>query len=302
MACPRPQPRGCRASTFVAPIAALALLAPLTLPASVSGQSAGEIMDRALERHDERMDGIENYTVVQRMEEGPGPAAAGVSMYFERTMVDGRPVYAMRHAGMADMMTEVPLPAGAMENAGSMIAKLRDAATVEGTETVDGRACWILHVEDASALDWDQGTGDGTFTARTMTMALDQDDHVLRRMSMEGDMEMDGRQQPVSMVSFLSDYREVEGMLHPFRTEVRISGMASGSMTAEEREEMLRNLAEAREQLAEMPEAQRAMAERMMGGQLERMEQMLADDELVMTMVVDELRVNQGPPEGSPSR
>jgi hypothetical protein len=99
------------------------------------------------------------------------------------------------------------------------------------------------------------------------------------------------------MVSTLGDYRDVDGLLHPFRTEMRMSGMASGSMSPEEREELMENLARAKEQLAQMPEAQRAMAERMMGGQLESMEQMLAEDEFVVTTVVEEIRVNTGPPE-----
>ena len=46
-----------------------------------------------------------------------------------------------------------------------------------------------------------------------------------------------------------------------------------------------------------MPEQQRQMAERMMSGQMERMETLLSQGTMDMTLQVTEVRVNEGPPE-----
>lgn len=280
-------------------LSAAPLLALLVLPAALSAQSAADILDRAVELYDQRMAGVENYTVVQRMEDGPAMGDISATTYFEKTMVDGRPVFRLQTAGL-DSIFAMQQQGGSMEDPGSVMAKLRDRAALRGEETVDGNACWVIHVDDASDLDWGAGTDEesANFTARSLTLVMDKDDYVVRRMEIQGDMDMEGRQTPVTMVSTLGDYRTVEGMLHPFRTEMRMSGMTAGSMSPEEREELLAQMAQAKEQLAQMPEAQRAMAERMMGGQLERMEEMLAQDEFVFTMVVEELRVNAGPPSG----
>jgi putative component of toxin-antitoxin plasmid stabilization module len=53
-----------------------------------------------------------------------------------------------------------------------------------------------------------------------------------------------------------------------------------------------------KKQLDDMPEAQRAMAERMMKGQMEQLEKMMegGDDAMTVQTTVRELRVNQGPP------
>jgi hypothetical protein len=73
-------------------------------------------------------------------------------------------------------------------------------------------------------------------------------------------------------------------------------------MSPEEREKTREQLAEARAKMAEVPEAQRAMVEKMMGGQLEKLEKMLADDALSFTFVVQEVKVNAGPPGGGAGR
>lgn len=274
---------------------AAAALALLSLPAALSAQSAADILDRAVELYEQRASGIDNYTIVQRTEDGPAlPGGAG-TLYFEKTMVDGRPVFLPRNTGQ-DSITAMQQQAGAMEDAGTILTKLRDQATLQGEEDIDGHATWLIHVDDASALDWRAGA-DGNFTARSLTLAVDQNDYVVRRMNIEGEVVMDGRTQPVSMTTNMGDYRDVEGMLHPFRTQMRMAGM-TGAMSPEEREELVRNLEQAKQQLAQMPEAQRAMAEGMMGGQLERMEEMLAEDAFVIALVVEEVRVNTGPPSG----
>ncbi len=46
-----------------------------------------------------------------------------------------------------------------------------------------------------------------------------------------------------------------------------------------------------------MPESQRKMMESMVGGQIEKLEEMVNSGNLDFTLAVKELRVNSGPPE-----
>jgi hypothetical protein len=109
---------------------------------------------------------------------------------------------------------------------------------------------------------------------------------------MEGEMESDGQKQPFSMTSLMTDYREVEGMLHPFLISVLVEGAIPG-MSEGEVEELRQQMADMEKQLAEMPESQRAMVEGMMKPQMERLEQMLGGGGMEVTIQTKEVRVNQ---------
>jgi len=65
-------------------------------------------------------------------------------------------------------------------------------------------------------------------------------------------------------------------------------------MSEEERAEAKKALAEMEAQMAEMPESQRKMMESMMGGQKQKLEQMIESGEMKMTVQVTRLSVNGG--------
>ena len=117
-------------------------------------------------------------------------------------------------------------------------------------------------------------------------------------MIMDGVMERDGEKAPVKLDAYFEDYREIDGMLHPFVMRMNMSGLEGVSgMSEEDIAEARKNLDEMKKQLAEMPESQRAMVEKMMASQMENMEKMLNQGSMEVTINVKELRVNQGPPE-----
>jgi predicted secreted Zn-dependent protease len=97
----------------------------------------------------------------------------------------------------------------------------------------------------------------------------------------EGRMRSQGRTTDVTTTVDLLDYREVSGMLHPFRSVVKIEGLGQ---TADP--ETRKQLEEMKKQLAEMPEAQRKMVEEMLKSQM--------GGGMNIELVVQELRVNQG--------
>jgi len=275
----------------------------VVVPSPGTAQSASEILDRALQRYEQRAEGIHDYTVVQSTEGDamgmgmPGAASQKVTtIYFEKTMVHGHPVF-VQHNATLDSLGQMQELAGVSRSTAETLRLMKEHASLQGTDVVEGHECWNLHVDDPEALAHFQEAGGGDARMRrALDMCLDKEEYVPRRLTLEGDTSVNGQTRPMTLTSTMSDYREVDGLLYPFKTEVRMSGVASSSMSPEEREKTRAQLAEAKASMAEMPEAQRAMVEKTMSGQIERLEKMLADDALTTTFVVQDVKVNAGPP------
>lgn len=262
-------------------------LVTLAIAAPLAGQSAEGILETALQRYEERMSGVDNYTVVQEV------MGTEVTNYFEKRMKDGRPVFVETDSWGAGEEQEI----GEFYN---MFMTVADRAETEGTETVDGERCHVIVVDDFSGVDLYPGSDAESedFQPRLARFYLDEDEYVIRQMYVEGEMERDGAMHPVEMEILFQDYREVEGMLHPFQTQMTMSGM-NDAMSPEEREEARRSLEQMKQEMAEMSESQRKMVESMMGDRLKQLEEMVNSGTIEITMQVKELKVNAGPPEGS---
>jgi hypothetical protein len=279
-------------SLFAAPLL-LVLAAP-----PVAAQTAAEILDTAVEHYERRMADVENYTVVQETN------GTTLVTYYEKEVLDGRPVFVPRTAGTP---TAGPVDlgwAGAGGEKGETAdgyARLRgmaDEFEVTGSGKVEGHDTWVLEARDASGLDM----GGDAFTPHSVVFQVDRETYIVRQIQMEGDMDVNGTTRPVAMEIMMSDYRDVEGVLHPFRTTMSIEGL-NESMSAEDRaqmEEVRQQMAEMEKRLAEMPAAQRRMVEQQleqMGGMAGLQKQMDAMADGRIETVVTEIRVNQGPPE-----
>ncbi len=260
----------------------LPLAVVLALPSGATAQSAKEILMTSLEKYEQRMEGIENYTTVQET------MGFETELTFVRTKDDeGRTVFVPK--GREDASS------GGMSNFYRMYPKIAERAELEGTESVDGEQCHVLAISDFSGLDLDEQMemGDrGDFVPKTGLLYVDTDDHLIRKMELGGEITRDGQTSPMTAVTVLSDYREVEGMLHPFQLHITATGLAAG-MSEEEMEEARRGLAEMEKNLEGMDATQRAMVERMMGGQMEKLRKMLESGQFEITVVTKEVRVNE---------
>ena len=260
----------------------LPLAVVLALPSGATAQSAKEILMTSLEKYEQRMEGIENYTTVQET------MGFETELTFVRTKDDeGRTVFVPK--GREDASS------GGMSNFYRMYPKIAERAELEGTESVDGEQCHVLAISDFSGLDLDEQMemGDrGDFVPKTGLLYVDTDDHLIRKMELGGEITRDGQTSPMTAVTVLSDYREVEGMLHPFQLHITATGLAAG-MSEEEMEEARRGLAEMEKNLEGMDATQRAMVERMMGGQMEKLRTMLESGQFEITVVTKEVRVNE---------
>lgn len=184
-----------------------------------------------------------------------------------------------------------------------MIAELALRSRIVGEESVDGAACWVLEATDLEGLDVVGAGNADAMRVRTLRMWIDQELYVSRRFVMEAEMRTDGGMQPVEMEARMSDFREVEGLVEPFRKVVSIKGMmdamaAQDPARAREMEQALAKMEQMEEQLADMPPEQRRMVEAQMGPMLERMRGMREGglDGMEMVMETEEILVNRGPP------
>lgn len=187
----------------------------------------------------------------------------------------------------------------------AMLRRLSDRFEVAGTGEIEGRRTWTLEANDPSGID----VGADEFAPRSIRFHMDSEDYVIRRVEMEGDMDVEGQRRPVTVVVQLDDYRDVEGLLHPFRTTIAFDGMDAGISDEEaaemsaQMEEARRQMAEMEKQLAQLPPEQRQMIEQQMErmGGMPGMQQMESQMDALaagrMETVVQEVRVNQGPPE-----
>ena len=251
-------------------------------------------MDTAAERYEARFAKIDNYTVVQDMN------GTKVTTYFEKRMQDGHPVFDPRVIGMGNLPQ---MPGGDRYQrlrSGGSLAQFADRAKLTGTETVDGHKTWVLQVDDLSGLGLDESQD---FKPGSMTIYLGQDDYVPHQMKVSGRFTRNGESHPVDMTMHMQDYREVKGLLYPYRTTVSMEGMME-AMSTDERGDMSQQMEEMKKRLEQMTPEQRAMFEQQMKNMpgmramMEQLESASAGGAFEMSFQVDEVRVNEGPPSG----
>lgn len=272
-----------RRRTHVLCLSALILGLSAAGPAPAAGQSAAEVVDDALQRFEQRMEGVRDYTVVQEV------MGFESSTTYERRTVDGHTVFLPRETEGSEAATQTP------ESYQAMLTALGDRGTHDGTESVEGVDCHLLTLEDFSGdafQDLAPPEAEGEWTPERLRFWIDRDELLPRKMTMEGTVTTEQGSRPVTLTALLRDYREVDGVVHPFRTEVRTEGLTP-SMSPEERARMEASMEKLKKKMEQMSPEQREMMEQMMGGQLEKMEEMLATGALDLTVEVKEIRVNE---------
>lgn len=255
-----------------------AALAPLA--AGASGQNARDIMLEAFDRYQAQTEGVAAYTLVQE--------AMGMTSEtrFERREVDGVTVFVP--AGVSSVDGEAASPVTAFTS-------FAETARIEGVESLEDGSCHLLAVDDVAAMKAAFGPmpeGVGGFEPRAATFCIDTESHMIRRMAVEGDLiGEDGETHPATMRIASDDYREVDGLLVPFRTTVAFEGMepAMGGDAAEMRAAM----EAARAEIERMPAAQREAMEKMLEAQFAQVESLASGGVPTMTVTVTEVRVER---------
>ncbi|GIV60533.1 MAG: hypothetical protein KatS3mg043_1622 [Rhodothermaceae bacterium] len=263
----------------------LALLSLCLFAGAARAQSADDILRQMVEAYEARMAGIDDYTVVTEQ----------FTTYYKKVERDGRRSY--------DAYTELNvegLPAmGALNEDDPMmndprvfLANMAGYGERVGQAAIDGRPVHHLRFEEfpPDALHADPAT-----TPKRLDLYVDAEHLVPVKMHMWMEHRQDGAPREVEAEMRFEDYRETKGLLHPFRTTMRLSGLQA-DISEKELAEARKGMAELEKQLAGMPEAQADRMRKMLEPQLKKLEEILESGTLTMTFVVRELKVNTGVP------
>lgn len=245
-------------------------------------------MRTLLARYEQRMGDVRDYTVVHEV------MGFESSTFFQRTEMEGHTLFVPR------METGSDATRSALESPYVGMFELAERSRHEGFRDVGGERCHVVGVTDFRGTDLfgaGGATGMEDFEPEKATFLVDADDYLLRGVELKGTSTAGGEPREVTFRAEFSDYREVEGVVHPFRTSVSVRGMGQ-RMSPGERAQVRESLRRMRSRMEEMPERQRAMMEKLMAGGIEQMEKMTASGAVDFTVRVKEIRVDQGPPEG----
>ena len=234
-----------------------ALLLAIVAPGGAFAQSgpldsdAVQILEEAKARYLERVEGVDNYTLVQTVN------GRKTAIYFERHMVDGMPTFVI----VPPREYEGGGPAGALQSSGQSemerfrgemtggagpiptldawtIDRLSPVARLVGNGSVDGFTCHLLVADVVGRVAHGGGAADGgEISLRRIHLWLDAEELVLRRSVLEADVSVGGFSGPVEIETEYSDYRQVENMYEPFRRVTKLHGLghAAGGTSEEDR-------------------------------------------------------------------
>lgn len=276
--------------TIVRRLQATLILTALVAP-GISGQSVADVVQQMYDAYEAQASGVDNYTLVQ--------SAMGIAStsYFEKQIVDGRPIFVMSGGSMqgANLSFGLGSDDGAMGSIYEIGPELIEHGRYAGSESIDGTPVHVLQIDDLSQVSLAQqpAAGEMEFQARTGTVYVDADLMIPLRLRFVGDATMPTGVNEVTVQIDQSDVRDVEGLLVPFHTTMQISGLQAMIDP-----EMQAQLQQMEQQLAQLPAQQREMMERMMGDQLEQLRQMASGegDSMSVEVTVSDVRVNAGPP------
>lgn len=263
------------AYTTAAACMALAFTATLA-PA----QDASQIIQRALQVYEDGAKDTDNYRMTT---ETMGFRSETV---MKKEIVDGHPVFVpAQFSGSEDSQWKSPQ---------NWFRQIADRAEYDGTEEVDGRSCHVVSIDNFEGIDVSPGIqSEGDFQPTWMSLALDTESSLPRRMRMKGNVVVEDSTRPVSVEAIMTDYRQVNGMYHPFRMLIEADGfMGPGGASEEDMAEARESLAELEKSFEEMSDQERAMVERMMGPQMERLREMVGTGKLKIEMVVTSIEPN----------
>lgn len=265
----------------------LIVAAGLTLPTGLQAQSAEKLVEQAIDKQVERMEaaGVQNYTVVQEM------MGRTSTNYFERVERNGETFFVSRKQAQSQ-----PSQQGAV-NPYTQLREMGERATRQGTETVDGEECHKLVAKNLEGTQMEESmSSGGQVQPKQATFLLDTDDLLVRKVIIEGTVSQQGKTSEATMTTHMRDYREVEGVVHPFLTDVSITGL-EGQISAEQQRKAREAMQQMEERLKKMPPQQREAMKKMMGDRMQKLQQMMTAGGMDMTVKVKDLRVNEGPPQ-----
>lgn len=240
----------------------------LLMAGSAAAQpSPAELSEQMYQANEERLSGIESLELTVEMNMG-GTVMNESTTRYVKEVNNGRSMLVMEKSGdMADSELVEGMYDGTLEE---LVA---GAESVENDE-VNGRNAYRLVIRDRELLNQIEGEAfeadEREFEIDKGTLWIDSDMLVPVRMIYEQE---DG-EPGISMEILMSDFETHSGLPVARTMSFEIEGIDQ-MFTEEEIAEARNAMKEMREQLDQMPEAQREMIENQMSGQIEKFEQMV---------------------------
>lgn len=243
-------------------------------------QDASQIIHQALQVYEDGAKDTDNYRMTAET------MGFRSETMMKKEIVDGHPVFVpAQFDGTKDSQWESPQ---------NWFRQIADRAKYDGTEEVDGHRCHVVSIDNFEGIDVSPGIqSDGEFQPTWMSIALDTESSLPRRMRMKGNMVVEDSTRSMSIEALMTDYRQINGMYHPFRILIEADGfMGPGGASEVDMEEAQESLAELEKSLEEMSDQERAMVERMMGDQLNNLREMAGSGKFKIEMVVTSIEPN----------
>jgi hypothetical protein len=267
----------------------LSTLVYFLISMTVVAQSPEEIMNQMISQYSNSLNGVETMMTVSSMSGFMQTDVPDTTYYRKVTLEDGTQV-------LEDVSSGGDTPGADYWNFKENFDAIAENSSYEGTETIDGREAHVIFIEDVSAL-YGQTMGEMESGEQGEPQSgrfyVDADNYVPLRMSF--DVQYDGEYSGTVDVN-MKDYRSVDGIQMAFLTEIAMEGI-SDQFSAEELAEAQEGMRELREQLENSSGMQKRIMERAIKPQLERMEKILEEGSMTMSVTILEAQTNVSIPE-----
>jgi outer membrane lipoprotein-sorting protein len=226
----------------------------LSVP-TAAAQSVASVVDQMRDQYDQQLETVDTYIVETNL----------YTSYHKKVTQGGGATYRTETRMKEGEGAGVVSQASPSSVYGFQFEGLKQHATYDGTETVNGTTCHVLRVDDPAKVIPEMSAGD----AKRLTYYIDAERSVPARMVMMTTGQ--GRRgKPSTITVDLTDYRTVDGLTLPYRTEIQVDM----DLSEQERKQMEQAL----KQMENMPKQQRSQMQGMMGGQMDMIKQMMSGE------------------------
>jgi hypothetical protein len=258
----------------------------LLLAGNVNAQpNPAQLADQIIERNNQILANIESLEITVEPE-GAGFFPPSVTRYVKRT-VNGNSW--LEPVG-DDPDSDSGLLSGVFDD---QVPVLVSGASHISQESLNGFSVYKVVVDNEELLNEliedDLEFSESEIHVKRATMWIDSEELVARKIYFE---QMDEEGKELNVEILLNDYRKHEGLPIAHSVQFKIEGIAS-QFTEEDIAEARDAMNQMKEQLSQMPEAQRNAIERQLAPQIEQFEAMIESGEVGgMTLIVTEVKVN----------
>jgi hypothetical protein len=263
---------------------AIASLAFMLLPSNnISGQNdkkAEEILEDLRENYEASIKGIEDFVVVAEQH----------TTYYKKAWDNDRPYFKTKSKLKKEKT-------GSATNSWSIyspekFSEIVNNASYYGMVNIEGHTVHVIHIDNPELMMDEFDDSGYVEDIKDFRLYIDPGDWVIRKVEFNVLIKSDDGVQREGEVQVIeNDFRNIEGMMIPYKTEIIYTGLA---LTDEQRREAEEGLVEMEKELENMPDVQRQTLEQMMGSKIELYRKMIEEDQMVYVNVVKEVKVNTG--------